>query len=151
MRNRNWVGIDLDGTLLTTPPEPGKRFGEPIPERVKFVNNLLNMGIKVKIFTARIHPTCLDEYGDMYHSVYEAIQTICEGLFGRKLEVTYEKDLYCMAIIDDIAWNAPRNWNTFPHISLHEPLTMERREKLWKSMSESTGKPENAPLVNLTK
>jgi hypothetical protein len=52
---KSWIGVDLDGTLayydrLSTYDE----VGEPVPVMMALVKKMLNNGVRVKIFTARV-------------------------------------------------------------------------------------------------
>ncbi len=52
---KSWIGVDLDGTLayydrLSTYDE----VGEPVPAMMALVKKMLNNGVRVKIFTARV-------------------------------------------------------------------------------------------------
>jgi len=52
---KSWIGVDLDGTLayynrLST----YDKVGEPVPAMMALVKKMLNNGVKVKIFTARV-------------------------------------------------------------------------------------------------
>lgn len=51
-----WVGVDLDGTLaypLWTPDNPTSDIGDPIPESIKKVQELVDNGYKVIVHTSR--------------------------------------------------------------------------------------------------
>jgi len=92
-----WVGVDLDGTLSRTdnpghfvPPYP---LGEPIPEMIAMVQSLLQVGITVKIFSAR---ACEPESVPIVQAWAEK-----HGL-GR-LEVTNLKDYDLIRFYDDRA------------------------------------------------
>ena len=50
-----WVGFDFDGSLATYDGWKGwQHTGEPIPEVVACARALIERGVKVKIFTARV-------------------------------------------------------------------------------------------------
>ncbi len=49
-----WTGVDLDGTLACYDRMlPYNKIGEPVPSMLALVKDLINNGIRVKIFTAR--------------------------------------------------------------------------------------------------
>lgn len=51
-----WVGVDLDGTLaepLWTPENPTSDIGDPIPESLEKVRELVDHGYKVIVHTSR--------------------------------------------------------------------------------------------------
>lgn len=51
---RQWIGVDLDGTLCETENWQGfEHVGKPVPLMLKRVKIWLEMGYKVKIVTAR--------------------------------------------------------------------------------------------------
>ena len=89
---RSWIGVDLDGTLAHYTHWQGtKHIGEPIPKMVGFVKKLLQKGIDVKIFTARIDDP-------------KALPYIKEWLKKNglgDLDVTNVKDMNCIRIYDD--------------------------------------------------
>ena len=52
--DRQWIGVDLDGTLAMAEPWQGfEHIGKPVPNMMKRVKIWLEMGYKVKIVTAR--------------------------------------------------------------------------------------------------
>jgi len=52
--DRQWIGVDLDGTLAIAEPWQGfQHIGKPVPTMLKRVRIWLEMGYKVKIVTAR--------------------------------------------------------------------------------------------------
>ncbi len=49
-----WTGVDLDGTLAYYDRNsPFDEIGDPVPDMLTLVKELINNGIRVKIFTAR--------------------------------------------------------------------------------------------------
>ena len=51
-----WVGVDLDGTLATplwTPANPTHEIGDPIPENISKVYELVRAGFKIIVHTSR--------------------------------------------------------------------------------------------------
>jgi hypothetical protein len=94
---KQWVGVDLDGTLSRTdnpghfsPPYP---LGEPIPEMIAVVQSLLQASVTVKIFSAR---ACEPESVPIVQAWAEK-----HGL-GR-LDVTNLKDYDLIRFYDDRA------------------------------------------------
>jgi hypothetical protein len=97
VKQHQWIGVDLDGTLSRDdadghfqPPYP---LGQPIPEMVALVRSLLDAGITVKIFSAR---ACEPESVPIIQAWTER-----HGL-GR-LEVTHQKDYDLIRYYDDRA------------------------------------------------
>jgi hypothetical protein len=94
-KSTHWIGVDLDRTLAFRPHGvKGIPFiGAPIPAMKKRVMAWINGGQKVKIFTARA-------------SSPGAIPPIRAWLKTNgfpALEITNEKDQFCVAIYDDLA------------------------------------------------
>lgn len=52
-RNKEFIGVDLDGTLAERNGGNGKPIGKPVKAMVDRVNQWLEGGHEVKIFTAR--------------------------------------------------------------------------------------------------
>jgi hypothetical protein len=48
-----WIGFDLDGTLANTETEHWPEPGDPIPEIYERVKALIDLGVEVRIVTAR--------------------------------------------------------------------------------------------------
>ena len=57
MASREWVGVDLDGTLAAAPTpeqaEHGILIGDSVPLMLEKVQAMLSGGVTVKVFTAR--------------------------------------------------------------------------------------------------
>ncbi|MCK5017096.1 MAG: hypothetical protein KAS32_08485, partial [Candidatus Peribacteraceae bacterium] len=91
-RLQEWVGFDLDRTLAVY--ETGQMgIGKAIPSMIAKVQEYLDKGVIVKIFTARAYWP-------------EEIPKIQQWLIDNglpALEVTREKDPACRRIYDDIA------------------------------------------------
>ena len=52
--SRQWIGVDLDGTLAFAEPWKGfEHIGKPVPAMLKRVKIWLELGYRVKIVTAR--------------------------------------------------------------------------------------------------
>lgn len=95
-----WTGFDLDRTLAVYDEWRGiEHIGEPIPEMVNNVKELLANGDRVKIFTARV----AGKEGDKLALIVSFIEQWCLTHIGEKLEVTAVKDGRCICIYDDIA------------------------------------------------
>lgn len=92
----SWIGVDLDGTLAHYDEYRGDdHVGQPIPEMVKKVNEWLDEGYDVRIFTARKpHP---------------AIRKFSKENFGRILPITNKKDPGMIALFDDRVVGVERN------------------------------------------
>lgn len=91
-----WVGVDLDGTLakhLWTPSNPTSEIGDPIPEAVEKVRELVALGYKIIVHTSR-------PWTD-----YENIENWMRFYGIPFKEIQCGKPLY-VAYIDDRAINA---------------------------------------------
>ena len=102
-----WIGVDLDGTLAYHDTWRGhQHIGAPIPAMVKRVQNWLEGGYVVKIFTARV---CEHGLNDNEHDqpvvidVVTPIENWCLQHLGQKLPVTNVKDYYMLELWDDRA------------------------------------------------
>ncbi len=90
-----WWGVDFDGTLSKYDEWRGvDHTGDPIAEIVNKVKMLLNSGVKVKVFTARVS-------GDDAESASKVIRKWCVKNIGVELPVTNEKDKSMIGLIDD--------------------------------------------------
>jgi hypothetical protein len=106
--NQGWVGVDLDGTLAHYTEWKGiDQIGPPIPRTLNLVRALLDKGIKVKIFTARVGP----QRGGAQEAVHavQAIRAWCMRHLGQELAITNEKDLSMIWMIDDRCSQVVRN------------------------------------------
>jgi hypothetical protein len=121
MYGRPWLGVDLDGCLAHYDGWRGRDvIGAPVPELVRAVKNTLATGLRVKIFTARVHPA--DPH---WRVCREAIVRWCEQHLGEKLEVTHEKDPMMIELWDDRCKRIEQNTGRF----LHEaPPALARRQ-----------------------
>ena len=90
---RQWIGVDLDGTLAIAEPWKGfEHIGKPVPNMLKRVKIWLEMGYNVKIVTARAAQP------------EEAIPPIKQWLKANglpDLEVTNGKDMDMIELWDD--------------------------------------------------
>ena len=95
---REWIGVDLDGTLAQYDGWKGpEHIGPPIPKMVERVKRWLAADeYAVKIFTARV--SCRDD--EELFRVHCAIQRWLFEHIGQELEVTCTKD-YAMAELWD--------------------------------------------------
>jgi len=107
-----WIGVDLDGTLVEYHQfVNATHIGKPIPEMVARVRKWLEMGIEVRIFTARVDggTSALklgDKHGELFKDqvpIRNAIDKFCMNQFGRALPITNEKDYGMMELWDDRA------------------------------------------------
>lgn len=119
MKDKSWIGVDLDGTLAEYHGWEGALvIGPPIPLMVEFVKALLAHGKTVKIFTARIdEPRRWD--------IEDAIYDWCATHLGVVLEITNVKDKYCETIYDDRAVQVRRNTGELVLHTEKEKLTCE--------------------------
>jgi hypothetical protein len=99
MSPSGWVGFDLDGTLAKYDGWKGIDYvGEPIAGMARRVVDLLERGVEVRIFTARVSTAFNDRADAARH-----IQDWTEKHFGERLKVTCEKDFAMAALYDDRA------------------------------------------------
>lgn len=95
----HWVGCDLDGTLAQYDHfKDVLHIGDPIQPMVDRVKGWLSLGVRVKIFTARVGEG--PEQRDI-EAVREAIQDWCEEHIGVRLDVTNVKDYLMDELYDD--------------------------------------------------
>lgn len=91
--SRQWIGVDLDGTLAFADSWQGfEHIGKPVPNMVKRVKIWIEMGYRVKIVTARAQQPDL------------AIPPILDWLEKHglpQLEVTNAKDMDMIELWDD--------------------------------------------------
>jgi len=102
---RNVIAVDFDGSLADNSVVNFNNYrsdllGKPIDLMVNRVKEWLAKGIKVVIFTARVHPS----HGKKeVVKAEKAIKKWCLDVFGCELEVTCMKDPIFMEIWDDRA------------------------------------------------
>ena len=91
-----WVGVDLDGTLAHYSKWVSiHHIGKPIPAMVERVKMWLQLGLEVRIFTARVaDPATRPE-------VVSVIEKWCFKHLGKILPVTNEKDFGMIELWDD--------------------------------------------------
>ena len=112
MKDRRWIGVDLDGTLAIWDipwSDDHRLIGAPIPAMVQQVKLWLYQGEDVRIFTARM---------DGYHPKQgpipartnrRIIGNWCLKHLGAVLPITNRKDHWCKAIYDDRAVQVERD------------------------------------------
>jgi len=102
---QGWIGVDLDGTLAEYDGwVSATHIGFPVDKMLARVKNWLVVGQRVKIFTARVSSS--QEQPELAR---HAIQNWCRVYLGQELEVTAEKDIYCIQIWDDRAIQIEKN------------------------------------------
>ena len=99
-----WIGVDLDGTLAHYNGWKGiEHIGEPVPAMLGRVLRWIELGVPVKIFTARVWS---DGSVTRERDVYLATKYIhdwCLKNIGVALPVTCQKDFGMVALWDDRA------------------------------------------------
>ena len=99
-----WIGVDLDGTLAVYDGwVSADHIGEPVPEMVSLVRNLLAKGEEVRIFTARVsveHEKAISKL---------AIEKWSEEHLGYVLPITCCKDFMMDTLYDDRCYRVERN------------------------------------------
>lgn len=100
-----WIGVDLDGTLAEYHGFKGmEHIGDPIPAIVEYVKELLEMGERVKIFTARV---------DRHPEAVAYIQQWLQDVGLPILEVTCIKDAGMKLLVDDRTRQVKANTGKF--------------------------------------
>jgi hypothetical protein len=114
-KDQRCVAVDFDGTLAEYEKWEGPTvLGEPIPEMVNKIKQLLSEGVPVVIFTARVNPS--DANPDDALSAtqsYLAIADWCQKVFGELLPITHEKSRQFTEIWDDRAKQVFENTGVF--------------------------------------
>jgi hypothetical protein len=99
MSRLGWIGVGLDGTLAHYDDLiDTDRIGEPIPAMVQRVQDWLEEGLTVKIFTSRVAFPADREFVE---TQTKNIQAWCEKYIGQKLDVTCVKDFAMLELWDD--------------------------------------------------
>lgn len=104
-----WIGVDLDGTLAEYNGWRGGEIGEPITLMADRVRMWLFEGRDVRIFTARVAETGLqNQIGGVDDATFaeaqrKVIQDWTEKHFGKRLPVTAMKDFGMIELWDDRA------------------------------------------------
>jgi len=97
MKNRSWIGVDLDGTLAEYHGWEGyEHIGPPVPKMVERILAWIEEGKNVKIFTARVHLG--NTHSDKSRRV---IGKWLEKHLGFTLPITCLKDMYMTELWDD--------------------------------------------------
>jgi hypothetical protein len=101
--SRGWVGVDLDGTLAHYDGWKGEdHIGEPVPLMLARVLGWLELGIEVRIVTARAgDPPPLGAQAATTHDQVALIEAWCLKHVGRVLPVTNRKDYAMVELWDD--------------------------------------------------
>lgn len=98
---KQWLGVDLDGTLAYYDKWLGiQHIGEPIFKMKELLLVLHSKGVTIKIFTARLSEDI------------EAIEYIKKWLKKHNLpdwEITNVKDMHCVEIWDDRCRQCKKN------------------------------------------
>jgi hypothetical protein len=99
--NLLWIGVDLDGTIaqpVWTPENPTSEIGDPIPENIDKIRDLVAAGYKIIIHTSRAWTD------------YERIETYLKHYQIPFKEIQCGKPLYA-AYVDDRAIHADdKSW-----------------------------------------
>jgi len=113
MQPGDWIGVDLDGTLAEYESGDYKagQIGRPIPLMVARVKRWLELGIEVRIFTARVALAfdAKSSHADKLNRSMNveinraAIAKWCVEHIGRELPITNIKDQYMHQLWDDRA------------------------------------------------
>lgn len=98
--SRYWIGVDFDGTLAYYDRFRGNlTFGRPIPKMVRRIQQMLEHGKTVKIFTSRVAPDGIKDV----EAIRTALENYTEQHIGVRLEVTCVKDSFMEKLYDDKA------------------------------------------------
>ena len=97
---KEWIGVDLDGTLAKDDGWQGiEHIGEPVDAMVRRVKRWRSAGKNVKIFTARVDDPDSIPY----------IKAWLTGLGLGDMEITNVKDRYMKELWDDRAKGVKKN------------------------------------------
>lgn len=109
-----WVGVDFDGVLVEWDPKYLPAHGPVIPAGVALLQRLLDEGVEVRIFTARVQPSPDEpawwaamaelEYTDpaiWLRDQVALIQVFCREQVGQVLPITAAKDYKMITCYDD--------------------------------------------------
>jgi len=107
-REKAWIGVDLDGTLVKYKSgqfnKKGREFiGEPIRKMCDRVRKWIADGVTIKIITARI------EDGVDCSLFIQSLNEFCTSEFGQILEATNKKDYGMVTQWDDRAMSVIPN------------------------------------------
>ena len=102
MMKYRWVGFDLDSTLAYNKGFKGwSHIGEPIKPMIDLAKKYIEMGVKVKVFTARASPESLGCSKIKFEQLEKVIQDWTEKHIGQRLEVIDHKDAFMIKSYDD--------------------------------------------------
>jgi hypothetical protein len=105
--NRAYIAVDFDGTLAKTVTHVWNGpLGDPVPEMLKRVQEKLDQGVQVKIFTARV--SLRNEDGELQPmggiaEVRGRLQDWTEKYLGKRLDIVCCKCHNVIEIWDDRA------------------------------------------------
>jgi hypothetical protein len=123
-KNKEWIGVDLDGTLATFDlekwAENSNYIGDPIQLMVNRTKQWITEGKKVKIFTARVGTgagwsdlsQATDEDTGWIDNQRKIVQDWTEKHIGVRLEVTATNDWAMRGLWDDRAVQVITNTGT---------------------------------------
>lgn len=104
--NKQWIGVDLDGTLAHYDGWKGvDHIGEPVPAMLERVKRWLANGTNVRICTARVSPRDSQE---LLRS-HRVIQEWCMKHLGQAIPVTNAKDFDMCELWDDRCIQVEKN------------------------------------------
>lgn len=106
MSDNGWIGVDFDGTLAEYDEWKGVGvYGEPIELMRRRIEQWLEEGKTVKIFTARVG----GEDEAINQEERDGIQNWCRHNLGVGLDVTCKKDYGMTELWDDRAVRVVKN------------------------------------------
>jgi len=110
-QDKEWIGVDLDGTLATwTTWTAFDHIGLPIPKMVTRIKRWRKERITVKILTARASTLNRNNLTyDEFMLGMLAIENWCLINLGEVLEITAEKDHHMKELWDDRAIQVQTN------------------------------------------
>lgn len=107
---KGWIGVDLDATLAYYERwTDDLHIGAPIPDMLRRVQQWLDKGVEVRIFTAR----AFDFEGRPLVHIIAAIEEWCERHVGQELPITCRKDTRMIELWDDRAVSVEPNTGKF--------------------------------------
>ncbi len=99
-KQREWIGVDLDGSLAYFDRWRGVgHIGPPIVGMQLKVKRWMSEGKRIKIFTARLCNKGATPY----------IRAWCKEHLGRVLPITNKKDRFMIELYDDRAFHVVHN------------------------------------------
>ena len=102
MSNKPWIGVDFDGTLAEYHGW-GNDLGKPIKPMVARIKKWLELGIEVRIMTARAYSDETFESKAEKRQQIALIKEWCKKHIGVALPVTNQKDYNMIQLWDDRA------------------------------------------------